>query len=85
MSEKLSATEFVELCEKLRALGVQGFKYDGCEVAFYPPEPAYGIGAHAIDTTQGRRELETNEELTEEQRRAKVRAALANEDLYASS
>lgn len=84
MSEKLSATELVELCEKMRALGVQAFEYEGLKVGFYPPEPAYSSPTPPIETRQGERK-EPDVTGTEAERRARVRAELANEDLYASA
>lgn len=78
--------DFLILCEKMKALGVQGFKFEGAEVAFYPPEPAWVDGTKAESTTT-RNPLDDHDSGTPEGRRAIVRAQLEEQakDLYSSA
>lgn len=83
----MTADEFYELCEKMKALGVQGFKFDGAEVAFYPPEPAWVEGKPETETKRPSPLDDDIDTSSPAGRRAMVRAQLEAEskDLYGSA
>ena len=82
----MTSDEFYELCEKMKKLGVQGFKFDGAEVAFYPPEPEWVEGKPESETKRPS-PLDDIDTGTPAGRRAMVRAQLEadSKDLYGSA
>jgi hypothetical protein len=82
----VTADEFFELCQKMKALGVQGFKFDGAEVAFYPPEPTWPENKLESEVKRPS-PLDEHDAGTAAGRRAIVRAQLEAEskDLYGSA
>ena len=78
----MTADEFVEMCEKLKKLGVSGFRFEGYEASFYPPEPAFNQSP--AEVIKSRFDAMDEETGTPAGRRESIRRQIAkdSEDLY---
>lgn len=77
--------ELLEVARGLRALGVAGFSFRGCEVTFYEPLP---LELQQIETKQRATEFEETddeEEETPDKKLERLRKMQADADLYGAS